>query len=137
MFWNNLLYCFFLLTCFVGSAAQVIANELTDEPEVADSQVKPPAPSASEDAVAQAFENAGLFWQKELPSCWVLIFSRSLLTVITMEKPEWNGLCLTFKATPPSDSDLIDLYQQKPPFGTHVSDLNLRSNSQNIFLPSP
>jgi hypothetical protein len=48
-----------------------------------------------------------------------------------MEKPEQNGVCLTFKYTPtPSYSDLIDLHQQQP-------DLSLRSNSQDIFLPAP
>jgi hypothetical protein len=62
MFGNNLCHCFFsFLTCFVGSAAQVLASELTDEPEVGDSQVEPSAHSASDDAVAQAFENAGQF----------------------------------------------------------------------------
>jgi hypothetical protein len=128
------------LTIFLGTAAQVLGKELTDEPiDVTDNdkEAADELPSSVDDPLAIAFQNAGIFWQKELPSCWVLIFSRSLSTSIMMEKPERNGIYLTFSSSPPCDSDLVDLLQQKPPFDTRISSLSLPSTSQVLFLRSP
>ena len=121
---------------------QVLGKELTDESdEMVDGNQQFGAAdeplSSVDETLASAFQNAGLFWQKELPSCWVLIFSRSLSTSIMLEKPERDGVHLTFSSTPPGDSDLVDLLQQKPPYDTHISSLSLPTTSQVIFLRSP
>ncbi len=129
-----------MISIFLGTAAQVLGKELTDEPINVMDNDKESAnePSSSiDETLAIAFQNAGLFWQKELPSCWVLILSRSLSTSIMMEKLEHDGIHLTFTSSPPGDSDLVDLLQQKPPFDTHISSLSLPSTSQVIFLHSP
>ncbi len=91
-----------LISIFLGTAAQVLGKELTDKPiDVMDNDKESAdEPSSSiHETLAIAFQNAGLFWQKELPSCWVLIFSCSLSTSIMMEKPEHDGIHLTFTSS--------------------------------------
>lgn len=105
-----------------------------DETEEGQSEADVEQPHDDSAILLAHFMDAGLIYTDEGDDKWVVFLARTLNSKISVKEIKSDGIVITWKATPPSDADIISVQDLT---SLRAAEMNLHETSCSLFIPSP